>query len=124
VLVAELTGGNRICLYAEFCFRSIAGVEELDVGYAVGQEFDPLDIMVIGHGMGHGTDLYLITVFRLFNGGNMLFGCPVGSTFTEELHGFTAADEGGGSAVKDFNNISTMFALIYFKSCRHDDFSW
>ena len=30
----------------------------------------------------------------------------------------------GSAAMQHFNNISTMFALVYFISCRHDSFSW
>ena len=101
MLVAEFAGGDLVGLHAEFGFGSVAGIQEGNVGNAVGQKLDPFDVMVFGHGMGGGTDLHLVAVFGLFNDGNMLFAGAVGGAFLHELHVLATADQAGAAAVED-----------------------
>lgn len=43
-------------LYREFSFRWLSGLEEFDEKGVFGGEFDPLDVVVGGHGVGCGAD--------------------------------------------------------------------
>jgi hypothetical protein len=66
VKIAVLPGREPIAASLEFGLGSLSRVEVLAVDLPVGNQFDPLDIMLFLHWMRHVADFYLPDPFLIF----------------------------------------------------------
>ncbi len=119
--VAVGTGGDVVGLDVEVGLGGVAGIEELAVGSAVGQDLDPLDVVLLFHGVGDRADLDLDAGGSLLDNRDVLLPGGVNGVGAIEGHILSAADQGAGAAVEDLHDVSTLLALVdlqFFGHCK------
>ena len=83
--------------------------------------------MLFFHGVGNAANLHHVAAVNFFDDRHVLFKSAVGSTFDHELHWVATADDVGAAAMKNFNDIAAVGALINFELRGHESltcFDW
>ena len=114
--VAILVHGNGfVGAGAEYGF-GLAIVSEVDAHTAVLSLYiDEGDMVLLGHGMGHGTYLYLnVTIVYASHYGEVLLYTSIHGVYGEFLHLFAATYYGNFRVYYLLDYITTMFALEKF----------
>ena len=119
VQIAEFAGGYLGCVNGKESLGRVAGLEELCIASAVGQQLNPFNPVLFFHGVRHAAHFHQIAAVNLFNDGNVLFHGAVSGTLNHQLHGLATADDVGAAAMQNFNNITTVGALINFQMLGH-----
>ena len=76
--VAIFANGDVIGFDIEDGLGSLSWFQELQIDFAVGDEFDPFDVVFFFHGMGDTADLYAEAIRSLLDDGDMFFLGGVG----------------------------------------------
>jgi hypothetical protein len=119
VQVAVFAGRDFFRSDAEFGFRGLAGAEILTVDLAVGNKFDPFNIMSVEHRMGDFADHDLVSSGGFVDDRDVFFPGCVHGPFNLKLHVLTATDQGSSAAMHHFYDISTQFTFVHFESLSH-----
>jgi hypothetical protein len=97
----------------------ITGVEKLTIDSIASAKLNPLNPVVIGHGVIDGTDGYLTATLNRFQYGYMFFYCSVGGVLGLQYHLLTAAHQFSTTSGKYLCNVATNITLIHTKFLRH-----
>ncbi len=119
--IAILAGGDLVRVDFKDGFRDLSWAEELPADPAViGNCLNPLDIMLLLHGMGHTADPYLETTLDLLDYRDMFFFCRINGVLGKQFHRRAATDKLPLSRMQHFHDISTDFTLIDLQFFCHD----
>ena len=84
----------------------------LEAELAVGGERDPLDVVLLGHGVGDLADGHDDVVSVLDGHGDVLLCGGVGGAGDEQLHGLAAAARGHAPVLDDGHDVAAVVAAI------------
>jgi hypothetical protein len=91
-----------------------AGLQALSLTAAVGLQIYPRDVVLLSHGMGHGTDGYLYGIALTGYNGNVLFVAGFHHTGLQLGHLLTAAHHRYTCVVDHAHHIAAMLTYIEF----------
>ena len=99
----------------------ITGGETFALAAAVGLKIDPLNEVLVDHGMGHGADIDLYLAILDTYDGNMLFMARLDRAGLKAGHLLTAAHHGNARIMHHADDVSAMLADVKF-GCTHSFF--
>ena len=85
VQVAVFAGANVLGIGLELCHRFVGGVKISAENFFFCKEFDPLDVVFLGHGMLYGAYGYAVATLDGLNHGNVLLGCCVSGVLFQQF---------------------------------------
>ena len=108
--VAVLIGSHKLVAgcHGKGDLGLLTGLKSLALVALLGLEADPLDVVLLLHGVGDGTHGDGNQVAVNLNHGNVLFGGSVGGVGHQLLHLFAAAADLGAVALDIGNDVAAM----------------
>jgi hypothetical protein len=112
--IAVFASSHLLGNYREGGLRSFARLQVLAIDFAIGKQLDPLNEMLVLHGMGNAADLDSNVVGIDFNDRYVFFPGGVGRILDKQDHLLTAAVQGAGATVDEFDNVTAQLTLVDF----------
>ena len=110
----DVTGGQ-----VEDRLRRLAGAEELAISLAVRDDLDPLDIVLLLHGVRNAADLHPDATVEFLDDRHVFLFALVGRLGDQVLHGLSAADQTVLAGGQNLHDITAADAFVDLESLCH-----
>ena len=112
--VAILAGSDCLGGYGEKSLRSGARLEELTIGNAIGNDLNPLDVMLFLHGMRHAPHQNINASCNKFDYRYMLLFGGIDSILGPECHFLAATYQSCTTAMDNLHDVAAQFTFVDF----------